>query len=353
MTAPASYRIVRRQPEHEDDVNAGLAEAFGAEKLQQLLARWSWQYLDNPCNEDGPVFWLAIDDATGSVLAQMGTMPLRLWWGDREVRASAGMDFFVRKFARGRGLGLAVSHAWADHVDVAIGPGLNAASFPLMRKIFDDVGSVPVYLKPLDATAIAKRRFGPVAGTVAGPVIAAGLRLTSPRGRRPESVAVAAVRAFTDEYDDLWSRARTSFACIVRRDARYLTWKYLNCPSRAYTVLEARRQGALTGFCVVRQEGAAPFPRGVVADVFSDASDRDTQDALVAAAVDEARRRRFVRIEAYCKHVGLGGVLRRHGFRAGVTAMNYCVAYRGASPDPVRRVADWHVMLGDGDLDRG
>ena len=44
--------------------------------------------------------------------------------GDREVRASAGMDYFVRKDAQGRGLGIALSdmrHAPDPRILVEVG----------------------------------------------------------------------------------------------------------------------------------------------------------------------------------------------------------------------------------------
>ena len=47
---------------------------------------------------------------------------------------SAGNDYFVRKSAQGRGIGIALSNRWADEVDVALAPtrrynkGLNLLS---------------------------------------------------------------------------------------------------------------------------------------------------------------------------------------------------------------------------------
>jgi len=48
----------------------------------------------------------------------------------------------------------------------------------------------------------------------------------------------------------------------------------------------------------------------------------------------------------------MGRAFRRHGFRSGVTAIQYCVAHRHASGEPLARRSEWHLVLGDGDLDR-
>ena len=118
-----SHRIIRRRPEHDEEILGLFAEVFGERHLERSRARWRWQYLDNPNNGDlGPVIWIAVEG--DRVLGQMATMPFPMWWGGTEVSASAGMDYCVRKSAQGRGLGIALSEAWADHVDVALALGL-------------------------------------------------------------------------------------------------------------------------------------------------------------------------------------------------------------------------------------
>jgi hypothetical protein len=142
---------------------------------------------------------MAMDD--DRLLGQMATMPFPMWWGDREVRASAGMDYFVRPDAQGRGLGIALSEAWADHVDVALALGLTPSSYPLFKKIFTDVGPVPAYLRPIDPAAVARRRWGTAAGTIAGPFVGLGLSLTTRRLARADALEVREVTTFSDEYD--------------------------------------------------------------------------------------------------------------------------------------------------------
>ena len=352
-----SLEIVRRRPEHDPELFALYAEVFGGGNLERSRKRYLWQYFENPNTpEDGPVIWMAREGDT--LLGQMATMPFPMWWGDREVSASAGNDYFVRKSAQGRGIGIALSNRWADEVGVALALGLTPSSYPLFRKIFTDVGPVPSFLKILDSTAVARRKWGSAVGSVAGPILGLGLNLLSTTPDRKDDVDVRPVGAIGDEYDDLWLRARASYASCVRRDARYLRWKYLACPFREYRVLEARRAGTLSGYAVVRDEGEPAFKRGVIADLFSDTTDLATQDALLTAALADFSAKRLVRAEAYCFNQRLGAALRRHGFRSGTTAVQYCVAYRG-TPDGqggpktvLDNLANWNLFLGDGDLDR-
>ena len=352
-----SLEIVRRRPEHDAELFALYAEVFGEGNLERSRRRFDWQYFENPNTlEDGPVIWMAREG--GALLGQMATMPFPMWWGDREVRASAGNDYFVRKSAQGRGIGIALSNRWADEVDVALALGLTPSSYPLFKKLFTDVGPVPAYLKILDPGAVARKKWGGL-GALAGPVLGLGLMVLAREPRRSDAISVRPAEAISDEYDHLWLRARSSFTTVVRRDARYVRWKYLACPFRQYRVLEARRAGELTGFIVVRGEGDASFRRGVIADFFCDTTDRATQDALLGAALDDFKKQSWVRAEASCFNASLGAALKRHGFRLGTTAVQYCVAFRG-TPDgsggPKRVISDtsnWNLFLGDGDLDRG
>lgn len=352
-----SLEIVRRRPEHDPELFALYAEVFGDGNLERSRRRYDWQYFENPnTGPDGPVIWMAREG--DSLLGQMATMPFPMWWGDREVQASAGNDYFVKKSAQGRGIGIALSNRWADEVDVALALGLTPSSYPLFKKIFTDVGPVPSFLKILNANAVARKKWGPVVGTVAGPVLGLGLTLLSRRPTRTHDVEVRSVQAIDDEYDDLWLRARASFSTCVRRDARYLRWKYLACPFRDYRVLEARKGGTLAGYAVVREEGDASFKRGVIADLFCDTTDLATQDALLEAALADFSTKRLVRAEVYCLNARIAAALRRHGFRSGTTAVQYCVAYRG-TPDGMggpkavlSDVANWNLLIGDGDLDR-
>jgi hypothetical protein len=214
------------------------------------------------------------------------------------------------------------------------------------------------FLKIMDSTAVARRKWGSLAGTLAGPILGLGLTLMSRNPVRNADVDVRSALTFSDEYDDLWLRARASYASCVRRDARYLRWKYLACPFREYRVLEARKGGTLSGYAVVRDEGDAAFRRGVIADLFCSTSDLATQDALLASVLANFSEKGLVRAEAYCFNHRLGAAFRRHGFRSGTTAVQYCVAYRGTpdaqgGPQPVLDdLGNWNLFLGDGDLDR-
>jgi GNAT superfamily N-acetyltransferase len=328
-------------------------EVFGASLTDASRRRWQWQYLENPARPDGvPEIWVAREE--GRLLGQYASMPVRLWWGSREVRSSWGMDVFVAAEARGRGLGAQLFTAWSDHVEVALGLGLTPSSYGLFKKLrYHDVGPVPLFQKVLDARAVARRRLGPVAGPVAAPVLRAALAVVHPeRTRHARGVVTAPAAGFTEEYDALWEKARGSYAMCVRRDRAYLDWKYARCPHRKYDVMEARREGRLDGFAVSRHEDHRGLRLGWVIDVFADASDHDVKDALLGAVLDDFRRAGVARAQAFSMNAALASDLRHRGFARGPSPMQFCVRTRVDSTDVLADRARWHVVFGDSDMDR-
>jgi GNAT superfamily N-acetyltransferase len=350
----ATVTVERRKPGDDAEISRLYESVFGPALTEGSRKRWRWQYLENPnTREDGPEIWVAREGDT--ILGQYASMPVRLQWAGREVRSSWGMDVFLREEARGKGLGARLFTAWSDHVDVALGLGLTPASYRLFKKLeYVDVGPVPFFRKVLDPRAVARRRLGPMLGAAAGAAAALALRAIEPR---PAAVAdagltVSAVTGFSPEYDTLWERCRDAYAMCVRRDAAYLDWKYVRCPTRAYELREARRRGELRGFAVSRHEDYRGLRLGWIVDVFAAPDDHAAKDALIAATLESFQSARVAKAQAFAMSRALGHDLRRRGFTQARSPMQFCVRARVPSADALADPGRWHVVFGDSDMDR-
>ena len=345
----APVTIDRRGAADDEELFRLYAQVFGASLTASSRERWRWQYLDNPQNSaDGPEIWVAREGERS--LGQYASMPVRLRWGDSEIRSSWGMDVFLRPEARGLGLGARLFTAWSDHVPVALGLGLTPSSYGLFKKLgYHDVGPVPFFQKIVDPVAVATRRLGPLLGPLAGRVLSRFLRT---REAVVSDVETRSITEFSAEYDTLWQQARDGYAMCVRRDAAYLNWKYVGCPTRDYDITEARRQGALCGYAVSRHDAYHGLGLGWIVDVFTRPEDDGCREALLARVLDGFRAGGVARAQAFSMNAALGASLRRFGFFSRRSPMQFCVHSQIAAESVLAARDDWHVVFGDSDMDR-
>jgi hypothetical protein len=217
------------------------------------------------------------------------------------------------------------------------------------------VGPVPFYRKLLDPRAVAARRVGRWLGAPAGALGGMGLGLLYPDagpGPAAQGIELRPITGFAPDYDRLWERARASYAMCARRDAAYLRWKYVDCPHRRYDLVEARRGGELLGYAVSRVEDYRSLRLGWIVDVFGHADDAGARDALLDGVLASFRERGVARAQAFGMHAGLGASLRRRGFMAARSPMQFCVRSQVGSAGVSDRPGRWHVVFGDSDMDR-
>ncbi len=347
--------VVDRRGAADDEELLELYEGvFGEQLTAGSKQRWRWQYLENPqTSPEGPEIWVARDEER--VLGQYASMPVRLWWGGREVRSSWGMDVFLKPEARGKGIGALLFNTWSDHVEVALGLGLTPSSYGLFKKLrYADVGPVPFFHKILDPGAVLRRRAGSALGALGAPFLRLGLRLgqRERKGMPPAIIDIRPITSFTPEYDTLWERVRASYAMCVRRDAGYLNWKYVACPAKTYEIHEARGEGELRGFAVSRTAGHDGLRLGWILDVFAEPSDHEAKDALIARVLERFQAQGVARAQAFSMNEALGGDLLARGFRRAASPMQFCVRSRVEDGAVFERTGGWHVVFGDSDMDR-
>ena len=65
---------------------------------------------------------------------------------------------------------------------------------------------------------------------------------------------VEEVLSVDDEWDDFFGRVCPAYEFLVKRDAAYLKWRYLDCPDKDYRIFAVRRGGVLVGWSVFTQK---------------------------------------------------------------------------------------------------
>jgi hypothetical protein len=54
------------------------------------------------------------------------------------------------------------------------------------------------------------------------------------------------------EFDRFFDRVKDAYGFLIRRDARYLRWRYIDCPDAAYFVVAIRKWRKLAGWIAIR-----------------------------------------------------------------------------------------------------
>jgi hypothetical protein len=84
----------------------------------------------------------------------------------------------------------------------------------------------------------------------------ASFRTVWSRVDRLRGYRVERVDRFDAHWDQFYDRVRAAYELLVKRDSRYLDWRYARCPDRQYFIYLVRRWGRIVGWSVFRRHGS-------------------------------------------------------------------------------------------------
>ncbi len=344
--------ITRFRPEDRRQIEALYRRVFGFDAAEANRLRWDWQYRRNPqVPQDGPLIWLAREGT--SIVGQYATMPVKVAVNGAEIQGAWGMDVMVAPERQRQGMGDVLFRTWDRGVGASLGLGLSDASYKLFQKLqWPDVGPVPCFVKPLSRRALRRPTWPVALNRFVSYLTYPWVRLVS--RPRPLQGEVRTIREFPAGFTALWERLRQQFAFCVRRDAPYLTWKYVLPPHVRYNIAMLDRGGEVAGYVVYRH---AQEPRGrvtLLVDILTDPHDTAGFLTLLRWVDREARAADSDKIRAFMMHDSFRRLLRKSGYYSVKSTMEF-VAKINAVDVPPRFYEDtsrWHVTLGDSDQDR-
>lgn len=350
--------VDRYAPADRPALEAMQRQTFGAQAIQLDRDHFRWLFEEPPGRDaEGPQLWVC--RRQGAIVGQQGGIPFALKAGDRICRASWAVDLMVAPAWRLRGVGPALSEAQAASCEVAVALGASEAAFKAYRRAgWIDLGTVPLYLRMLDATRCLKgrsqagRRLMAAAAVAAGPLLtgtawaAAGLARLA--GTRLEAVA-----AFDERVDALWEAVAGRYPVLARRDRQYLRWRFETAPkAMRHHTFYLLRHGEPKGYLVLRLERGRSETVAVVVDYLARPG---WMAALFAHAVEAARR--LGAIAVACRTLNAPGhrALTALGFvclRNGITAPARMLVHPGPGDlaGLIASPANWFVTAADADI---
>jgi len=300
------------------------------------LARWRWKFCENPA---GRQIMLAVTDA-GQVVGQYAGLPTWAAKGPRAFLLSQAVDSMVdprlRRGLKNPGLQITLVRRFFDEY---MGPdrGAIAYGFP-----------IPIYCRLLVRTGASTvlHRVVQLERELTGAEAAPGDRLTSWRYR------IAQVSRFPGSVDELWQRCRRELSLATIRDARYLNWRYADCPDVAYVKLLAtdRWTGRVAGIAALRL-GFEGRPVALLVDWLVPKRRRRLAGALLRHCHALAVAEGLSRIEAWFpEYTSQFQFLKARGYRSAATA--YEVVVTQFHPELSREWLEghWYYTMGDSDI---
>lgn len=341
--------IERYTPDDRRGIEQLYRRTFGSESADRLRLRWDWTRKD-PASGIEPPFWVVREGPT--LIAACRLMPVKVVVSGTEIAGTWSEDPLVAPERQRQGLGGALLRAWDRGTGVALAAGLSAAT----RQRLDEMRwpksmALPCLVKPISRRAL-RRPTWPVAlnrlvSAIALPVVRVVSRA------RPLKEEVEVVRRFDASADRLWERLAGRFTLAVRRDSRYLNWKFVEPPHVRYTAVLLRRGDEVDGYAVYRHMREPQGRVTQIVDLLADPSDERGLMTLIRWIDREARAADSDKIRCYATHASVRRVLRRSGYFVVKSGIDLTVKVNAV---PVAKTFydssdGWHFMLGDGEMD--
>lgn len=241
------------------------------------LEHFDWKYLRNPF---GNAHISLTFDRSGELVGHYAgyVVPFRL--GGRDLLAHQIGDTMTAVGVRhvGRGptgiLGRTALHFYASFCErkIAFNYGFNVANIQKFSLRFLRADAVePVSFRVRD---LRRHPITPI-----------------PRWQRwMRGYRLEVVRQTTAEWTALFERVSGTYRFLVRRDAEYVRWRYLECPDVPYVVIAIRKWGHLAGWIAMRmQDRTLMWGDALFDPAFEDAPDvllRDVVPRLSAERIE-------------------------------------------------------------------
>lgn len=345
-------KIERYSPEDRRQVEVLYRRVFGADAAESNRLRWQWQYGQNPgAPAGGPPIWLAREGQT--VIGQYATLPVRLSVLGQEIDAAWGLDVMVAPERQRQGIGDHLLRACDRNSGASLALGLTASSKPLLEKLrWPNVGPLTALVKPLSRRAFRMPTWPVPVNRFVSYVTLPIVRLAA--RTRPLEGQVRVIRHFDERFTALWKRVAGRFAFVVRRDASYLNWKFIQPPHVRYTVAALEHADEVAGYAVYRHV-AEPLGRVTrLVDFLTDPDDTSGFFTLLRWVDREARAADSDKIRTWVTHDGFRRLFRKSGYFVQRSTLEL-VAKINAVPVPAdyyQSADKWHVTVGDADQDR-
>lgn len=314
-----------------------------------------WLFEQNPHRDPNePTLWLCKRD--GVVVGQQASIPVRLKVGELQYRAAWVIDLMVHPDWRLKGVAPALFAAYAKSTEVMLGLGLEDLAYRTFRRAgWKDIGTLSLFVRPLDPQACAKGLNAPKLLTKLAPRVLVGgsAQIIGRVAGGFSRVSLEAIPAFDERVDRVWAVASRDYDIVLKRDFASLRWRFDEIPYRAcYERYYFARKGKIVGYVVIRMDAWYGRTVGRVIDYFTE---RQSLAVCLALIIAELHAKGTAAVFFEQLHAGSVNVLRALGCLRVRTSERFMFNLRDRSAPlagTLNQADRWFVTPGDSDLDQ-
>jgi GNAT superfamily N-acetyltransferase len=358
---PAEQRtgVTRLLPGERQELLQFRSRVHGAESILANPAYFRWMYDEAP-SKDPQRLPCWVHRSRESIDGQLGGFPATLQIGRVEESALWMLDGAVEPEKRGRGIfGLLLESA-ARQAPVAMvtecSPGARRV---MLARGWSDLGTLPLFVRLLDARALLSARGHPTAGRTIGSLVDAAARALDGIALlacKRAGLRLEIVGRFDRRSDQIWQEVSPYYPVICRRDLTYLDWRFSSFPGPRYCLAYLLQGGEPVGYVVLRFGLRGGLPAAFLADYLCPP---DLLSGLLTLCIGLCHER--AQSTLCCVHLNPVSVrpFLLHGFRHRDTGWPF-LAYSGqfgSAPGSDQRASvfdrrAWFLTAADSDLDR-
>jgi GNAT superfamily N-acetyltransferase len=296
-----------------DDKNAiwdFIKVAYENRARYKIPDRWNWEYLNNPTLENKskelPIF-IAIKD--GHIAGQICAILYEIKIGEELQHIAGGVDLVVLPICRKEGVGQKLVQAIAEHYKLYMAISMSDITWRIYDRCgYNKLKAIPTYRRLVKISDASVKRYlirktknhlwlkgiantgirvrcDKLISAILGIFIKVRDYFNRPTKKQYHS-EIRKVEKFGDEIDQLWDRTSHKFKVIVKRDQRYLNWRFADNNQLDYQNFICIRDGETKGYIVLRRPDPSEEDIGIIVDLYADPKDYETIEILINHAID-------------------------------------------------------------------
>jgi GNAT superfamily N-acetyltransferase len=314
---------------------------------------WKWEFMEGP-DGTGRIYLVKEGEA---IVGHLADLPKRFSVEGKTVLGSLTLDMMVHPDYRRRGISTATARYGIQSFEKSKSLFMTAYSVrrasidSLLKTGWKGVTTLPVLVYPLRFRGIANRylRLPPLSLLMGGMIKLFYLLLFGRnRMEKGTGVEVEEIRKLDEPFDSFWQEALSLFPIMGVRDHAFMNWRYLQHPTRNYTIYRAMKAGEMRGYIVLRKVELLNFNSAVIVDLL--ALDEAALSALVGTGIRYSREEGadllgFMVPKGHLYHK----VLRGMGFLPSLKAFLFMI-YTHSNREIFFSPEKWYVNWGDTDV---